>query len=134
MALSPGLCAIRPWNWYRLYMFGGMSLDRPFPHRRALPGGSSGDGKDSVSREVDERNDPQVAGSMRIFHSGCTIYNVLVITGKERGHVWCDSRAEGRGIFPERAPNCSGRLTFGRWYLDLLDRLLEWHGIAFDTR
>jgi hypothetical protein len=128
--------AIEAWRdgSYRLYMYGGMSLDRPFPLTRAWLAGSSGDGKEDVDRQVDERNDPQVAGSMRIYHCGCAIYNVLVITGKERGHVWCDSRADGRGIFPERPPNGSGRLTFGRWYLELLDRLLEWHGIAFDTR
>jgi hypothetical protein len=51
---------------------------------------------------------------MRIHQSGCATYDLLVLTGKERGHVWCDSRADGRGIFPERPANGRGRVTFGR--------------------
>jgi hypothetical protein len=127
--------AIEMWRdgSYRLYLYGGMNLDRAFPHTRAWLPGSSGDGENDLRRAGDERNDPQVAGSMRIYHGGCAIYNVLVLTGRERGHVWCDSRSDGRGIFPERPADGRGRLTFGRWYLGLLDRLLEWHGIEFGT-
>jgi hypothetical protein len=79
---------------YRVYMHGGMSLDRPFPHLRAwLP-----ETPESESApEINERNDPQVAGSVRIYHCGCAIYNILVLTGTERGHVWCNSRADDRG-------------------------------------
>ena len=120
--------AIEMWRdgSYRLYLYGGTNLDRPFPHTRAwLP-------RPSTDRK-DERNDPQVAGSMRIYHCGCAIYNVLVITGTERGHVWCDARSDGGGIFPERPAGGRGRLTFGRWHLGLLDRLLQWHGIEFDA-
>jgi hypothetical protein len=124
--------AIEMWpdGSYRLHLYGGMNLDRPFPTRAWLPG-PFGDGEEDLRRTRDGRNDPQVAGSMRIYHCGCAIYNVLIITGKERGHVWCDSRSDGRSIFPERPVGGRGRLTFGRWYLGLLDRLLEWHGAEF---
>jgi hypothetical protein len=115
---------------YRQYLYGGLVLNQPFPHTRAWQPDSSKEERDTA---VDERSDPQVAGSMRIYHCGCAIYNILVLTGKERGHVWRDARADGGGIIPEQPADGIGRLTFGRWYLDLLDQLFERHGINFDA-
>ena len=40
-------------------------------------------------------------GSMRIQNLGCEAYRLLVITGQERGNIWCDERvSSGGGIFP----------------------------------
>src|SRR5262245_33453986 len=40
-------------------------------------------------------------GSMRIVNLGCEGYNLLVVSGDERGNVWCDERASfSKGIHP----------------------------------
>ncbi len=51
-----------------------------------------------------------VAGSVFLCHYGCGIYDLLVVSGKERGHVWTDDRINQFGIFPV-APN---REQFGQ--------------------
>src|SRR3954465_3792057 len=45
-------------------------------------------------------------GSMRIQNLGCESYRLLVVSGKERGNLWCDERVTAtKGIYP---------LTWGR--------------------
>jgi hypothetical protein len=40
-------------------------------------------------------------GSMRIKNRGCEDYHLLVVSGDERGHIWCDERAGSKkGIYP----------------------------------
>jgi hypothetical protein len=108
---------------YRVYMYGGKLLDRAFPHTRASKPANT-EGTDAADHREDD-----VRGSMRIYHCGCAIYNILVISGRERGNIWCDSRADGQGIYPECPPG-GGRLTFARWYLIVLDKLMRFHDIV----
>jgi hypothetical protein len=45
-------------------------------------------------------------GSMRIANLGCEAYDLLVVSGTERGNIWCDERASaGTGIYPRTGPN-----------------------------
>lgn len=49
-------------------------------------------------------------GSMRIGNLGCEAYDLLVVSGPERGTIWWDERASSRaGIHPRTGPH-GGRL------------------------
>ena len=55
-------------------------------------------------------------GSMRICQYGCAIYYLLMVTGKEAGHIWVDDRTSDYGIYPATSKATSGRMTFIEWY------------------
>src|SRR5262245_5439146 len=56
-------------------------------------------------------------GAIPIADLGCALGHWLVVTGPEAGHVWCDHRSEGGGIFPLAAAERE-RVTFLQWYSD----------------
>jgi hypothetical protein len=66
-----------------------------------------------------------ITGSMRICHYGCAIYYLLVVTGKEAGHIWVDDRASDYGIYPAASKSTGGRLTFLEWYDEWLTESLS---------
>jgi hypothetical protein len=78
----------------------------------------------------------RVDGAIPICHEGCALRDWLVVTGRERGHVWHDATADFRGWFPwpcdsrgtrSRRPlprSRPDRMTFSEWYLDWLERAL----------
>lgn len=45
-----------------------------------------------------------ISGTLCLSHQGCGMYDLLVVTGEEFGHVWTDDRINDFGIFPV-APN-----------------------------
>ena len=54
-------------------------------------------------------------GAIPICHMGCALRQWLVVTGPQRGSLWCDFRADEKGLFPMM--NGHGhRVTFGEWY------------------
>ena len=57
-------------------------------------------------------------GAFWIAEHGCALRSLLVITGPERGTIWNDLRADGRGLVP-----CG--VTFSEWYLAWLDESLR---------
>jgi len=69
-------------------------------------------------------------GSMRIQNLGCESYRLLVVSGKERGNLWCDDRASSaKGIYPftwgRRQRVTIGEFLQGRpraWLRDLIRR------------
>ncbi|HEY0698134.1 MAG TPA: SMI1/KNR4 family protein, partial [Micromonospora sp.] len=56
-----------------------------------------------------------VAGTVPLAHQGCGYFNRLIVSGPRRGEIWSDDRACDRGFNPLGT-------SFGRWYLDWLDR------------
>jgi hypothetical protein len=60
-----------------------------------------------------------VNGAIPVCHIGCALRRWLVVTGPERGHIWCDDRADQRGLYPLRLHGAD-RVTFIDWYLDWL--------------
>ncbi len=65
----------------------------------------------------------QVNGAIPICHLGCALRQWLVITGREAGNVWCDDRADYKGLYPLKSHN-RRRTTFFEWYRDWLDEVL----------
>ncbi len=63
-------------------------------------------------------------GAIPICHLGCALRQWLVVTGPEAGNIWCDYRADRRGIYPLSAPG-KERVTFYQWYRDWLDDVLK---------
>lgn len=54
-------------------------------------------------------------GAMRIVNTGCEGYYLLVVSGPERGNVWCEDRVcNGRGIYPLRTM-WKKRLSFAEY-------------------
>jgi hypothetical protein len=49
-------------------------------------------------------SDDCVTGAFCLSHWGCGMYDLLVVSGEEQGHVWMDDRANQFGVFPV-APN-----------------------------
>lgn len=66
-----------------------------------------------------------ITGSMRICHYGCAIYYLLVVTGKEAGHIWVGDRASDYGIYPVTSKSTGGRMTFIDWYDEWLTESLN---------
>lgn len=63
-------------------------------------------------------------GTFPICHHGCAKRTFLVVTGKERGHVWYDGRASTEPISPH-ADERGRRLTFAEWYDAWLEKSLR---------
>lgn len=61
-------------------------------------------------------------GAVPICEEGCALREWLVVTGPERGNIWLDHRADGRGLTPAWLPH-HRRVTFGEWYLHWLEKL-----------
>lgn len=64
-------------------------------------------------------------GMLRISHEGCGYFANLVITGKERGHIWIDGRASDGGIYPVNHHKGESKTDFIQWYLNWLDESIE---------
>lgn len=104
-------------------------LSEPFPHTEAwndLTGAPDYDLEDKaeVDRQVEAFemryfDAKYVNGAIPICHIGCALRRWLVVTGPERGHIWCDGRADETGLYPLQLPNAD-RVTFIDWYLDWL--------------
>jgi hypothetical protein len=105
----------------------------PFPHTEAwndLDGEPEYDGtkEEEYERQLDifearYFSPRQVAGAVPICHLGCNLRQWLVVKGPERGHVWCDDRADHEGLSPLQTPT-RARVTFMEWYLEWLNEAL----------
>ena len=65
----------------------------------------------------------QLDGAIPICHLGCALRQWLVISGPEAGNVWCDNRAEDKGLSPLTRQG-SERVSFLTWYRDWLNEVL----------
>lgn len=66
----------------------------------------------------------EMAGAIYISDCGCNWRQYLVVTGDERGNIWCDQRVDGDGIFPLIDSN-GNHLSFIDWYFRWLDKSIE---------
>ena len=69
-----------------------------------------------------------INGTIPLCHIGCGDYNILVVRGPERGHVWLDARESESGILPLK-DDSGKRVTFGAWYCDWLQQSLQELGV-----
>lgn len=63
-------------------------------------------------------------GSLYICDYGCALRFYLVVSGKEKGNIWFDQRADRGGI----SPVLNGKkehVTFSDWYLNWLDESIK---------
>jgi hypothetical protein len=67
-------------------------------------------------------NPRRTYGAIPICDEGCGLREWLIVTGPERGYIWLDHRADGRGLTPAWLPH-HRRITFGQWYVDWLESL-----------
>ena len=66
---------------------------------------------------------PPLTGAIPVCHHGCGFREWLVVTGAERGTMWCDPEGEGIRLCPDRNhgdPDDS-RMGFERFYRTWLD-------------
>jgi hypothetical protein len=68
-------------------------------------------------------NPANVNGAVPICHLGCAYRQWLVISGPEAGHIWCDDRADYKGLYPLQLPGLD-RVTFLEWYNNWLAEAL----------
>ncbi|MER7277323.1 SMI1/KNR4 family protein [Dactylosporangium sp. NPDC000244] len=61
-------------------------------------------------------------GAIPICDEGCALREWLVVTGPERGNIWLDHRADGRGLTPAWLPH-HRRVAFAQWYHEWLRTL-----------
>lgn len=116
------------------------TLAEPFPHTEAWndltgapeynpPDGDDPEWENEYERQLDAFEAVyfapyQVDGAIPICHLGCALRQWLVVTGPEAGNVWCDYRADRRGLFPLRLGGRE-RVTFLQWYRSWLDDALH---------
>jgi hypothetical protein len=105
-------------------------LARPFPHTKAW------NLDDQPDPQIDEKayeawtkryfDTKWIDGAIPICHEGCNYYDLLVVTGSERGHIWVDGRSSDAGIAPAQRENTKAqRLSFLDWYQAWLDEALR---------
>ena len=75
--------------------------------------------------EAEYYSNRHITGSLRICHYGCAIYYLLIVTGKEAGHIWVDDRASDYGIYPATSKATGERMTFIEWYDEWLTESLN---------
>lgn len=74
--------------------------------------------KEDYDKWMDEYDDVKWAnGMLRIGHLGCGMYSNLIISGKEKGTIWIDSRTNEGGIYPANYYNNNTKNDFLSWYL-----------------
>jgi hypothetical protein len=99
-------------DWCQPYFEGEMPKDfllQPFPHGHAWNDRTLCDNAQGWQSAYFEKK--WFCGSMRIGNLGCEGYDLLVVSGPERGNVWADERVSaGTGIFP-RTGASGGRLS-----------------------
>ena len=89
-------------------------LARPFPYTAAW--NLTPDGFDTVPDfEADYFDQRHTQGTLRVCHTGCGYYDLLVVSGPQRGFMWADGRASDQGL-----ARCTGvnyaPLDFLGWY------------------
>lgn len=110
-------------------------LSRPFRHTEAWNLDDQPDPRvdeEAYEAWTDRYFDSKwIDGAIPICHEGCNYYNLLVVTGPERGHIWVDGRSSDGGIAPAQRDDIKGqRLTFLDWYQVWLEKVLRELNVA----
>jgi len=113
-------------------------LSKPFPHTEAWNDLTGKPHDENENEEIYEQQvtafeeryftSANVNGAIPICHIGCALRQWLIVTGPEAGNVWCDDRADWKGLFP-LIGKTGGRVTFYRWYRDWLDEALRYNAL-----
>lgn len=104
----------------------------PFPHTQPwlLP---------ELPSEAELWDIPHLNGVITVAHHGCTIYNHLVVTGPERGHIWAEDIGSDLGLWPitktgidpawlvDKNDFSLPPITFTQWYEGWLDEQIVQH-------
>lgn len=108
---------------------------KPFPHTEAWNDLTSEPDPEIEDKEEYEKqstvfeerywSSENVNGAIPICNLGCNLRLWLIVTGEEAGHIWCDERADQRGLFPLLRRTTGERVAFYRWYRDWLDGALR---------
>ena len=92
------------------------------------------DAYDSIDESLDDDEQERLreeifarvcCGYIFLAHEGCGMYSILIVNGKESGHVWYCDLANDAGIFPLVHPETGKPLSFLDWYLLWLDAGIE---------
>ncbi|WP_099222295.1 SMI1/KNR4 family protein [Listeria costaricensis] len=85
-------------------------LVTPFPYSTAHPFHYTDESDESLIREM--------TGTLTLCDHGCGYYDMLIISGSEKGTVWSDARCSDQGM--EKIFE-----SFLDWYFDWLDTSIE---------
>jgi hypothetical protein len=92
-------------------------------------GENTGDENFEYSDEfLDSYFDPKnVCGTIRVGNAGCGHFIILVVKGREYGHIWSDNRTEKYGVYPFDYYSYKNqeRVSFFDWYEGWLDNNLK---------
>ncbi|MEU6275715.1 SMI1/KNR4 family protein [Streptomyces populi] len=69
-------------------------------------------------------NPERTVGAVVLCHLGCAYRQWLIVSGPERGRIWCDDRVDERDLEPLLGPD-QEPVTFSRWYRDWLAEALR---------
>ncbi|MGB8355187.1 MAG: SMI1/KNR4 family protein [Chthoniobacteraceae bacterium] len=106
-----GICLLEEWcQPYDEKEFSDDFLTHDFPHTEVW------NDRNITKEEMGWRSpyyDNNLAcGAMRVVNTGCEGYDLLIVSGPERGNMWYDDRAcSGKGIYPLRAKG-TNRVSF----------------------
>ena len=82
--------------------------------------------KEDYDKWLDEYDDIKWAnGMIRINHLGSGMYSNLIISGKEKGNIWIDSRTNEGGIYPSNYYNKAIKNDFLSWYLHWIENSIK---------
>jgi hypothetical protein len=81
-------------------------------------------GNEKVLTEEDYFDSKWINGTINLANYGCGISILLVVNGKEHGHVWVDDRCNDQGIFPHSTEEMN-RVRFVQWYELWLDEYIS---------
>lgn len=70
---------------------------------------------DAVRLPPEEASEQTTAGGLFLFDHGCAMWDLLVVTGDERGTIWLDRLADEDGLRPATDEN-GHRMGFARHY------------------
>jgi len=103
------ICLLEEWC-YPNDEFPADFLSRDFPHTKAWDDKSLA--KEGMGWGSPYHDKSLVCGALRIVETGCEGYDLLIVSGPERGNIWHDDRiCSGKGIYPLRTRRKS-RVTF----------------------
>lgn len=82
-------------------------LQRPFRFKHAW---HPIDWQTDPSQDLDTIEQLGYEGWLSIHHSGCTVHNILIISGEERGNIWSEDFGGSGGLIPRI--EIDGKVTY----------------------
>lgn len=108
-------------------LWAALDADHPGKHPEQYPDPHSEESKAAKrawrTRRSHLRGELRTTGALPLCHHGCGSREWLVVTGAERGTMWCDPEGDGVHLYPDHLDGDPDRrrITFGQFYLTWLD-------------